>query len=244
MTSVHTRNKLVQYLAYSGARRAPLRALLQTISEDLEDAAIFGGMIRDFGLGYARSFRSDIDIVTMSPASDIYQLVKRFNPTRNRFGGYRFSAAGRLFDIWCFFDTWAIQEGLIEGRSLNDLCKTTFFSLDAALFRLRDQHLVAAHDYEANLGKRILGVNLSRHPFPEKIAKRAIRMARTKNLSLSPDLCEFIASHLNSTYVEDSDAYFIHRLRSHLKATPDQVFTHQVQLSIWPSDEMPTSAKL
>lgn len=224
MTVIQTQKRLVQYLTYKSESRGPLRALMKDISDELQDASIFGGMVRDFGLGFARSFRSDIDIVTMSPSSDVFDLIKKFDPVRNRFGGYRFSAAGHLFDIWSFFDTWAIREGLIEGHSLEDLCKTTFFSLDAALFRLRDRRVIAANDYDNRLKSRVLEVNLKRHPYPRKVAKRAVRMAMTKKLLLSPYLCDFVLCNVKRADCDES--HFLRSLRDHVASSPEKSFDY------------------
>ncbi|MFY9136707.1 hypothetical protein [Zwartia sp.] len=225
-----TRTKLVQYLTKGGERRAPLRMFLRTVATELSDSAIFGGMIRDFGLGYARSFCSDIDIVTMSTAKDIYRLIEPLNPIRNKYGGFRFVAAGRLFDIWSFADTWAIKEGVVQGSNLEDLCKTTFFSVDAAIFRLQGQSLIATEDYEEKLSRRILGINLIKHPFPEQVARRAMRMAISKDLAMTPELCEFIVDTLVSRYVEKSCEYYVNTLRQHLQSAPDQCFRYGLQL--------------
>ncbi|WP_321818198.1 MULTISPECIES: hypothetical protein [unclassified Paraburkholderia] len=237
MTAAQTRSRLRQYLAYKGADRAHLRFFLNTITNHLEDASIFGGMVRDFSLGYARSFRSDIDVVTLSPAKDIYNCIKHLNPIRNKFGGFRFIAGEYLFDIWSFYDTWAIQEGLIAGETLKDLCDTTFFSLDAALFRLNDEKLITSSNYETHVKNRILGINLREHPDPIKIAKRAIQMALAKNLTLTSELCEFIVRNINADARKTYDAPMFHRIHEHLEKTPYQNFKPHTQLSIWPSEE-------
>lgn len=237
MTVTQTRNRLRQYLAYDGGDRVQLRSFLNTIADGLEEAAIFGGMVRDFSLGYARSFRSDIDIVTMSSANEIYNLIKHLNPIRNKFGGFRFVAGEHLFDIWCFHDTWAIQEGLIAGKRLDDLCKTTFFSLDAALYKLKEEQLIAGLDYEVHIKERVLGINLREHPDPARIAKRAIRMSLTKNLALTTELCDFIVRSTTADALGTRDASIILRMREHLKKAPNQAFKLQTQLPIWPANE-------
>ncbi|WP_369063458.1 hypothetical protein [Burkholderia gladioli] len=241
MTATQTRNRLVQYLANGGEKREPLRALLKDIADGLSDSVIFGGMIRDFGLGYARFFRSDIDIVTMSTSAEIYSLIKQFDPIRNKFGGFRFSESGRLFDIWSFYDTWAIREGYVDGKALDDLCKTTFFSLDAAIFRLQQQSLTATQDYENILMERVLGINLVAHPFPDKIALRAIQMAVSKDLFVAPNLCEFIIRNLRDSQLDAGCRSFVDSAKCHLRHFPERNFKYGVQLSIWP--EISNSSK-
>lgn len=234
MTAIQTRNRLVRYLTNEAVGREPLRVFLDFISENLADSAIFGGMIRDFGLGYAREFQSDIDIVTMSSSAEIYRLISKYNPVRNKFGGFRFSASGRLFDIWSFYDTWAIREGHIDGEVLDDLCKTTFFSLDAAIFRLKKKSLTTAKNYERIISERVLAINLMSHPNPERIALRAIQMAISKDLFVAPDLCEFIVRNVRG-YGDDSGVRgFVEGVRHHLRYSPDRNFKYGVQLNIWP----------
>lgn len=233
MTASQTRNRLIKYLSSGGERREPLRAFLDIVSEKLADSAIFGGMIRDFGLGYGRFFRSDIDIVTMSTSAEIYALIERYNPIRNKFGGFRFSVSDRLFDIWSFYDTWAIREGYVDGETLDDLCKTTFFSLDAAIFRPQQRSLTATQNYEKILAERVLAINLISHPFPEKIALRAIQMAVSKDLFVTPDLCEFIVRNLWTRQIDAGWRGFLEEARHHLNCFPERNFKYGVQLNIW-----------
>lgn len=244
MPAINLRKRITRYLSTRIEGRAELRQFLQTITIELKDSVIFGGMIRDFGLGYARSFRSDMDIVTTSNAAEIYRLIKSFNPVRNKFGGLRFSAAGRLFDIWSFSDTWAIKEGVVKGDKIEDLCKTTFFTLDAAIFRLKDSSLVTAPKYEEQISSRILDINLVNHPFPDRAARRAIRIATEKNLSMTPALCEFIVRSIAPRRGDVLDRQLYVRLQQHLNLSPSLNFRPGEQLPIWSSDDLPRNYSL
>lgn len=244
MPAINLRKRIMRYLSSRIERRDVLRQFLQTITIELTDSVIFGGMIRDFGLGYARSFRSDIDIVTTSNAEEIYRLIKSSNPVRNKFGGFRFSAAGRLFDIWSFSDTWAIKEGVIKGDRIEDLCKTTFFTLDAAIFRLKDSSLMTAPKYEEQISLRILDINLVNHPFPDRVARRAIHIATAKNLSMTPALCEFIVRSIAPRRGDVLDRQLFTRLQQHLNSSPNLNFRPVEQLPIWSSDDLPHNYSL
>lgn len=230
MPTINLRERIIRYLSSRIDGRDVLRQFLQTIAVELTDSVIFGGMIRDVGLGYAGSFRSDIDIVTTSSAEDIYGIIKPYNPVRNKFGGFRFSVSGRLFDIWSFSDTWAIKEGVVKGDSIEDLCKTTFFTLDAAIFRLKDSILMTAPKYEEQISLRILGINLVHHPFPDRVARRAIRIAAEKNLSMTPELCEFIMRYTTPRPGDVLDRQLFTRLQQHLNLASNTNFMHVEQL--------------
>lgn len=238
MSAISPRKCIMRYFSRRNEKRDVLRQFLQAITIELTDSVIFGGMIRDFGLGYARSFRSDIDIVTTSNAKEIYRFIKPFNPVRNKFGGFRFSAAGRLFDIWSFSDTWAIKEGVVKGNRIEDLCKTTFFTIDAAIFRLNDSSLMTAPKYEEHISLRILDINLVNHPFPDRVARRAIRSATEKNLSMTPALCEFIVQSIAPRQGDVLEQRLFTRLQQHLNSSPNLNFKPIEQLLIWSSDDL------
>src|SRR5690348_5003555 len=108
--------------------REVLGSVIQHLATSLPATVIFGGMIREFWLGNAREFSSDIDLVSEAPDRDISQAVAKFDPARNKFGGFRFRVGKWRFDVWSFRQTWAFRNEIIEGRQLRDLLRSTFFN--------------------------------------------------------------------------------------------------------------------
>lgn len=212
------------------AGNSALAAILDDYWARIPNSAIFGGMIRDFGL--SAPFRSDIDIVSDAPAEAVWQAVAKYRPCRNKYGGLRFEVHGQKFDVWSLHDTWAIRNGYVEAESLHDLIHTTFFNLDAAIYLYGDGQLQALASYRQFLADRLLDINLAHHPEPTAMAKRAVQMALSKGLSLSPRLSEFVARNYRP-YGSELAEHFMGRLREHLTKFANQEFAYKRQLSFW-----------
>lgn len=225
--------KLKRYITRGGEHCSPLQVILQNIQRELPETVIFGGMVRDFGLSDARYFTSDIDLVTTAPACDIYSLIKNFQPVKNKFGGFRFSVSNQLFDIWSLQDTWAIREGHVEGCSIESLLRTTFFNLDAAFFKISDYRICASDNYESNLSRRLLDINLKKNPNPQQMAIRAVRMAMVKDLFIAPELAEFVLSELLGRGIIPALDSYVKSLYMHSLKKSDNCFRYDPQLSIW-----------
>ncbi|WP_295531289.1 hypothetical protein [uncultured Pseudacidovorax sp.] len=208
---------------------------LSTIQTKLPGTAVFGGMLRDFALGKIRSFDSDIDLVSHEPAQEILAAIEIFQPTVNRFGGFRFVTGAHRFDIWSLLDTWAFSEHLIECRCFEDILQTTFFNLDAALYNLSSRKLFLGRGYEDAALNRILDINLEANPNPDKMVRRAISMLLNENVGFSPKLCNFIIKHAKSNDVFYLDNNIFEKIQLHLFRTPDKVF-RLVQASIFQDD--------
>lgn len=226
MSIAQTQRSLSRYFS----SRDRLSPILKKIRDNLADSAIFGGMIRDFGLGDAREFKSDIDIVTMSSSKEIFALIKDYDPQRNKFGGFRFFVEKQMFDIWSFEDTWAFKEGIIKGEKLEDICRTTFFNADAAIYKLNESKILNLSEFYFAISERILDINLEHNPNPEKMVNRTIKMVVNKNMGISTRLAQFIIdTEYKNCYLEKS---FKHLLARHLYTTPEDPFYFNPQLSL------------
>lgn len=181
-------------------RQGGVRTVLTDIKAKMPDTFVFGGMIRDFALGPSSHFKSDIDLVSLSSRSDIYRSIMKYEPKINRFGGFRFYYGYKYYDIWSFEDTWAFREGLVEGASISDLCRTTFFNLDAACQKLGDDQLICADNFLRDVSHRILDINLADNPSPQSIVARALRLIVRRKLSVSGRLQEYILENVPSEF--------------------------------------------
>lgn len=228
-----TQRKIARYISRSDEQRSSLREILDHIQREIPETVIFGGMVRDFGLSNVKRFSSDIDLVTTASAQDIYRLIRPYQPVRNKFGGFRFVCASRLFDIWSLEDTWAIREGYVKGKSLESLLSTTFFNLDAAFFRISDCRVYAAENYERCLSRRILDINLQENPDPKQMAVRAVHMAIKKDLFIAPNLGEFILRELYRKSASLLVESYVKNLSEHFLEDPVECFQYSPQLSIW-----------
>lgn len=234
MTSpVKVKKSVRRYLDHQSGERNQLRRTLEHISTSLDDSIIFGGMIREFGLGNSRTFKSDIDIVSRSNSSEIYSAIKKYDPKINKFGGYRFLVGMQLFDIWSFENTWAFQKGLVDGALTSDIFKTTFFNLDAAAFNLKTKELFYSSDYIEALKTRTLDLNLKENPSPTGMARRAVKMVIENELSVSRRLGEYIIENIdrdNFSYTENS---FLLSLKKFLSCSDRGTFNFTPQKSLF-----------
>ncbi len=228
------RTKIRGYINHNSLERATLKDTLNTIASDLPETVIFGGMIRDFALGSARTFSSDIDLVSLASREDIAKAIACFSPVRNKFGGFRFIRNKQVFDIWAFDDTWAFRQGLAKGTELTDLLKTTFFNVDASAYSLNKDHCIYSTEWSDGIKSRLLDINLSDNPFPERMYLRAIKLACNKDLSIGPKLAEFLMSHLKLQHLDRVGCMFMLGLKKHIEYGINEPYTFKPQINLLP----------
>jgi hypothetical protein len=172
-----------------------MRSTLAVLRERIPDTVIFGGMIRDFALGGARDFTSDVDLVSAAEDSELFDAIRQFAPLRNKFGGYRFVAGKWRFDIWSLPQTWAFKNLVVHGELFDDLLKTTFFNIDAAYYFLENRRVRQAACFTHGIAHRILEINLEENPAPASMARRALKLASEHQLALGPRLAAYVVRH-------------------------------------------------
>lgn len=230
MTAVaKLKSRVTDYLGYESRERSMLRSTLSVLTERLPNTAIFGGMLREFALNGARDFVSDIDLVTFATNADILLAINDLTPRRNKFGGYRFTAGKWRFDIWAFEETWAFRQGLVRGSDFTDLFRTTFFNVDAALFHLARREFSFSSAYEQGVVHRLLEINLEANPAPARMARRAIRLAVERELSVGPALASFILSHTDARELSGVYLTFVDTLHRHISDCPSSPFAFRPQ---------------
>lgn len=223
---------LGRYLARPTAGRPKLKGAISQVISALPETVIFGGMIREFALGNARTFVSDIDLVSMAPQSDIACAVAQYGAVRNKFGGFRFVIDKQRFDIWSLADTWAFRSGVASGSDFRDLLKTCFFNLDAACYHVAQHKLLCAERYEDWVGERVLDINLLPNPSPMNMARRALVLMQTHQLGVTRRLAQYVVANLNQEALSWTEHMLIKRLIEFLsKEGPDEYrFSPQSEL--------------
>jgi hypothetical protein len=170
---------------------------LKELAGSFGPMAIFGGLIRDLALGYSREFSSDIDVVVKDmPPHVLARYLEPYKAQRNSFGGFRVQFGRWGFDLWTFDSTWAFAEGLIDGRELTDLLRTTFFNWDAVLFDIATGELTARPTYFEDLTNHWLAINLRQTPNELGATVRALRALAEGRVTLAPELAEFLHSRI------------------------------------------------
>lgn len=210
-------------------KRRGVASFMAEISLGLPDTVIFGGMVREFSLGHAREFCSDLDLVTLHSRKSIEQFLGGRDWVRNKFGGYRILQDKWMYDIWSLEDTWAAQAGYIECVNFDDLLRTTFFDIDSAAFHISSRRLImsAAH-VEAVRSKR-LGINLAENPSPSAMARRAVRMAMRNELSLSRELAHYVVYNYRSSQPSSLESGYVYALKRLLDSGECQLVRPEIQ---------------
>lgn len=230
------RDSVRGYLNHPTAERMALKATLDSIKSQLpgSETVIFGGMLRDFALGNARRFSSDVDLVSLASRDDIAKAVEEFSPVRNKFGGYRFAVKKQVYDIWAFEDTWAFREGLVTGTDLEDLLKTTFFNVDASAYSLTGDCCYISPIMSLSIEAKILDINLAENPAPERMVRRAIRIGCEKNFAIGSELARFLLSHLRLQHLDRVSCMFMLGLKKHVEHGVEGPYRFVPQPSLFP----------
>lgn len=234
LNSLRIGNRVYRYLYEKRARRADAQDLICRLSQSLPETVVFGGMIRDFSLGLAREFNSDIDLVSMADSASILSKIQQYNPEKNKFGGFRFVVGRQLFDIWSFQETWAFKEGLVKATTIADLCATTFFNVDAAYQPLKSKNIFSSNNYFKTVTNRSLDINLEENPAPDKVAARAIHMTICRDMHISPRLQLFILKNVNNTlWKRELTGSFLKLMARNLENHDDKSFSFYPQTDMF-----------
>lgn len=226
-TSYLNGRSIYEYINRSARYRNELKEVVYSIQTHLPETVVFGGMIRDFELGNAKYFQSDVDMVSNVDIQTLYQVIKKYNPYRNKYGGYRFKVGRWVFDIWPLSNTWAFKEGLVEGSGFESLLKTTFFNIDSAYIKIGENKICVSEDFRVGLEQRILDINLKINPCPQRMVRRAIRLSSIHNLGLSYELLEYVLQQPGSRHTINEQIY--QKMKNHF-STSDKPYYMQNQL--------------
>lgn len=230
------RSSVRKYLDYQNLERATLKDTLDQIVDQLPDTVIFGGMLRDFALGKARKFDSDLDLVAFATQEKIAEVIAGFRPTKNKFGGFRFTKDKRVFDIWAFEDTWAFKAGYVEGRKFPDLLRTTFFDIDSFAYNLTTGKCYYTEDWVKAVELKVININLPHNPSPQNMIRRAVRLCCSQDLGIAKELAQYIVSNMNLQHFGRLEAKFLLALREHFNRGEPGAFRYDLQSSLQLAD--------
>ena len=183
-----------------GERLPPLVRLRKLINEHFAPmgrTAIIGGLLRDLAHTGPRGFKSDVDIVLHADPLEVDRLASALGAVENKFGGFRYSDPLWNVDFWALERTWAHCAGHVSVKSLKDLTRCTFFTLDAVVYVLHSRELIADHSYVRDMYARQLEINLLPNPSPEGNLVRAVRRTLGWNMIAGPKLKRFFMETLD-----------------------------------------------
>lgn len=176
-----------------------LRSFLDSDLRPLGDAAVFGGLVRDFARGGRKAFASDVDIVIDASTKAVSNLAENLSAQANHFGGFRSRVGPWRVDFWALETTWAIRCGGLRADHLSDLVASTFFDWDGALYRLWDRELIVPEDYLDRIASSVLDVRFRPTPSLEGNLLRAIRRLVLWDLRAGEKLRSFVDNYLDDT---------------------------------------------
>jgi hypothetical protein len=186
----------------------PLLRILRSFDQSSSSLFFFGGLPRDL-IAYNRP-RQPRDVDLVMEADEVETVLEKFEPSlirRNRFGGLRLDIHGWAIDVWPASRTWAFQAGIVGGREVQDLPRTTFFNVEAIVVELAPRRTsrkrrVYEHGFFDALARRELDINLEDNPYPALCIVRAMVLSRRLRFSLSPKLVGYIV-YYSSQYGVD-----------------------------------------
>lgn len=224
--------RVSKYLARPTVRRPQLKGTLDVIVSAMPQTVVFGGMIRELALGGAKTFASDIDLVSLASTEEIQQVTYRWAPIKNKFGGFRFIVGRQRFDIWSLADTWAFQSGVAHGSTFQHLLGTSFFNLDAVFFHLSTRRIAFATGFDGAITNRLLDINLAANPHPDRMARRAIALVLKHGLGLTRKLVMYVAQHVVRADLLGTELLLVRDLDAFLRDTHSTVFKYRPQLPL------------
>jgi hypothetical protein len=186
----------------SSRRCASLRVVLSKFTACFENAAIIGGMVRDFARVGAPGFHSDVDLVIDAPTPAVAEFAAALGARVNAFGGFSLVADGWEVDFWPLGSTWALREGHVKLESLQDVIRSTFFDHDAIIYDIGRRRVICDDGYVARQPLNTLEINLMPNPSIHGSLYRAARRILGWELTPGPKLRAFIDEHLDGAAFE------------------------------------------
>ncbi len=195
--------RLAAFIWEDNSRRCvSLRSVITMFTDRFYNVAIIGGMVRDFARVGAPGFHSDVDMVIDAPACEVVEFAAAHGARVNAFGGFSLVSDGWEIDFWPLESTWALREGHVELKHLEDVIRSTFFDHDAIIFDIGRRRVICDEGYVARQPLNMLEINLMPNPSIHGSLYRAARRILGWELTPGPKLRAFMDEHLNGDAFE------------------------------------------
>lgn len=172
----------------------PSMELLKCL-EETGDLYLIGGVLREYkDYGKIKKLR-DIDIVIDIKSMDSWNnILKKYNPGRNKFDGYKIECSNLIVDIWSISECWAYRENIIKcdpAKYVENLPQTVFLNMDSIVYDMRNDRWFDKI-YRAAKDRGILDVVLEDNPHLELNILRAIILKERYHMVFSEKLISII----------------------------------------------------
>lgn len=177
-----------------------VRELLDILVEQC-DVYVFGGVIRNFLLGYP--FHRDIDFVVYAKEKITLpiELFHGINITRNKFGGVKLTFPHLTIDVWGLDRTWGVLQ--VGGNPTpNTLIRTVFFNFSAIVFDYKKQNFIYSDDFLKFYKSKTMDLVYERNPYPTACVVNACYYALEYNFSIGKRLRTWISRQAMGDDVE------------------------------------------
>lgn len=168
------------------------------------ELCVVGGALRDAVYHRDKSQYKvrDLDLIFNYEEIKFSEIIKDYNYTRNRFGGYKIFLKNNFeIDIWSYKNNWAVKNKLIEDMEiLETISKGSFYNIDSLAYSFSKKE-VFFKNFESIEKKKILDfVNynakyIESNPFREINIIRALFYSKKYNLQLSSKIIDYIGCY-------------------------------------------------
>ena len=158
-----------------------VRELLDILAEQC-DVYVFGGVIRNFLLGYP--FHRDIDLV-------VYAKEKITLPIE-LLHGVKLTLPHITIDVWGLDRTWGVLQ--VGGNPTpNTLIRTVFFNFSAIVFDYKKQRFIYSDDFLKFYKTKTMDLVYERNPYPTACVVNTCYYAQEYNFSIGKRLRTWIS---------------------------------------------------
>ena len=172
------------------------------------DLYLIGGVLREYrDKGDIEELR-DIDIIINVTSQGAWQeLLDKYSPVRNSFGGYKVLCEDFVIDVWVIEETWAYREEIIscsESEYVKYLPETVFLNLDAIIYDIK-RDIWYDQMYCEAMKNREIDIVLEKNPQLLLNTVRAFVLKKRYNMCFSERLVRIInrEKELNKNFIKD-----------------------------------------
>jgi hypothetical protein len=139
--------------------------------------AVIGGFVRNTVLGIDPIRSKDIDLVIDGDFRDFVMALTPWEPTLNRFGGFRIEREIMSIDTWCLRETWALRGQDRTSPRFEDLLDIVPFDRDGVIVPLDDGKSAIVHpDWWSAMESGTIELVSMQVPDPARLIGRARRL--------------------------------------------------------------------
>lgn len=207
----------------SGVLPEPYAEVVRVFSERWS-AAIIGGAVRDFL--YTGLEPRDLDLVVQgATVDDLLSVFPKLGTRRNAYDGVKGTLQNIVVDVWPLDKTLAFKEDTSLEPCFENLVRTTFFNIEAALLvfnKGETKPWLIDYGMQKGMERSVLEVSFEPNPYPLACVVRAAIFAHRFGLHFGPRLAQYVVEHPFEPKQLDRFK------QSHYKGVYDSVDIHKI----------------